>query len=131
VVARLVSDTAASLTGTTIWVTTTFPGWHAWPGAPASRAYLATSHRHLFHVRVEAEVGHDDRELEFHDLLDRVNRALPPERLGPQSCEMIARNIAAAVGDTWPGRVIRATVSEDGECGATVTIRGKRETLAP
>ena len=108
---------------TTIWVTTQFEGFHSWPDAPIHRAYLGEPHRHLFKVRVEVEVVHDDREVEFHDLLDAVKSRLPKSPdLGAQSCEMMAAGIATDVAAMLPGRTVRCEVSEDGECGAIAEI---------
>lgn len=109
----------------TVWVTHTFPAWHSWPGAPIGRSYLATDHRHLFHVRVELPVAHDDRDVEFHDLLDALTETCDAYRgihVGGKSCEMLAREI----GEALAGRLLLSTllvsVSEDGEAGATVRI---------
>lgn len=117
----------------TVWAKTTFVGWHYWPDAPAERAYLRDSHRHLFHVSAELEVGHDDREVEFHDLMRVVERSLemigdPVEwglggrNLGPRSCEAVARWVADAVARTYPGRLLSIEVSEDNECGARLML---------
>lgn len=104
------------------WVKTTFEGWHAWPDAPAHRAYLRATHRHLFHVTVGLRVMHDDREVEFHDLQDCVRVCLPSPQLGAQSCEMIAKAIWEGVSARFPGRSGFVEVSEDGEVGATVNF---------
>lgn len=115
-----------------VWVTHRFVGFHAWPDAPPRRLYLASLHRHVFHVKTKVHVMHDDREVEFHDLLDRslaaaetLGEPMPPDarNLGPMSCEMIARNIAAAVSISYPGRTVVVEVSEDGESGAIVFDR--------
>lgn len=118
---------------TTAWVTYTFPAWHSWPGAPTERAYLGALHRHLFHVRAELDVFHDDRELEFHDVLDELRNTCaalgtfhPSGRdLGSMSCEQIALRIALELQRRWP-RHMRVDVSEDGETGATVELHGKK-----
>lgn len=111
-----------------IWVKHQFAAFHQWPDAPEPRGYLARRHRHWFHVKVSMLVTHDDREVEFHDLLDHVVAAsetlgVPSvsgwRDLGAMSCEMIARNIAARVAVVYPGRRVEVDVSEDGECGAT------------
>lgn len=101
-------------------------GWHRWPDATPHRGYLADLHRHLFLVEVETPVGHDDREIEFHDLRDEalaLFRRLGDGggRLGAMSCEMVARTIAAALSERH-GRMFKVTVWEDGECGAEVVI---------
>jgi hypothetical protein len=115
---------------TTAWVTHRFVGFHSWPDAPGHRDYLAQPHRHLFHVRASLSVTHDDRDVEFHDLLAVVVRAcvtLGTARggaryLGAMSCEHVARRIVEALAVAWPGRLIEVDVSEDGEAGATVTL---------
>lgn len=110
-----------------IWVEFKMEGFHNWPEAPDSRDYLRASHRHMFHVRVETEVTHDDREIEFHDLMDAARGQFPdiehvngrPD-LGSMSCEMIARKIANGLAGLY-ARPFCVDVSEDGECGARVT----------
>ncbi len=107
-----------SLVSTIAWVTCQFEGWHAWPDAPEPRAYLASPHRHLFKVLVELEVFHDDREIEFHDLLDFVRSQLPGPDLGARSCEMMAKALGHSILARFPGRDVLVSVSEDGEVGA-------------
>lgn len=98
-------------------------GWHSWPDAHDQRAYLASLHRHMFHVRADVQVFHDDREVEFHDLRDVIatwwgDEASQTDR---GSCEHIARDLhdflAAYVGTD---RYITVSVGEDGEAWATV-----------
>lgn len=110
----------------TAWVTSQFEGWHAWPDATEYRAYLASSHRHLFKVLVEIEVLHDDREIEFHDLLDFVRSILPGPDLGARSCEMMAKSIGQAILFQYPGRDLVVSVSEDGEVGARAFFHRER-----
>ncbi len=74
-----------------IFVRFTFAGFHRWEGAPAHRSYLATRHRHLFGVEVKCLVNNDDREIEFHDLLDESKNFFNDPERGNQSCEMMAR----------------------------------------
>lgn len=105
----------------TVWTRLALPGFHRWPGATGRRAYLADRHRHLFHLEVEVAVGHDDRDVEFHDLQDLVRDwwGDGPRELGAHSCEQIARDLAAHL--TGQGiTVTRVTVSEDAESGATL-----------
>lgn len=107
-----------------IWVACQVVGWHNWADAPAHRAYLAHPHRHVFHVKVTIPVEHDDREVEFHDLLDWVHRQGlevigPGGQFGGQSCETIAARLADLVQREY-GRACEVEVSEDGECGAIV-----------
>lgn len=98
------------------------PGFHCWPDAPPHRAYLRDAHRHLFHVEVRTKVWHDNREIEFHDLLDSARSAWRERCTTPlaASCEMKARAIAERLHEAT-SRSYTVTVSEDGECGATIS----------
>ena len=40
-------------------------GFHRWPNAPARVHHLRDEHRHVFVYRVEVDVKHDDRDVEF------------------------------------------------------------------
>lgn len=104
------------------------PGMHCWPDATPERGYLADHHRHLFHVHVVIPVDHEDREVEFHDLLEYAQEALTTFPLvggahdfGHRSCEALALLVAAYVQAQWP-RPVRVAVLEDGECGAVVEV---------
>lgn len=102
------------------------PAFHRWVGAVGKRAYLAEKHRHLFHVEVICEVNHDDREIEFHDLLDEARilfRALGDADgdMGGLSCEMMARTIGGDLASRH-GRPFTVKVFEDGEVGAVVEV---------
>ena len=102
--------------GTRIWVKTQFIGWHHWPHAPGPVEYLRHSHRHLFKVRCTWDVGHSDRDLEFHTMQRRVEDFIAvwkdAETACAWSCEQWAEAIGSAVG------AVVCEVSEDGECGA-------------
>ena len=66
-------------------------------------------------------VHHDERDVEFHDLMDQVQRLLPGDgQYGPASCETIARRIHGELASKYPERQLSVTVLEDGEAGATV-----------
>lgn len=105
----------------TITVRWTQPGYHRWPEAGGRRDYLSDRHRHLFHFEVSMAVGHNDREVEFHDLLDhaRAWRDDLGSEFGRMSCEDIALEVGAHVAKAWC-RPMTVAVFEDGECGATV-----------
>lgn len=106
---------------TRIFVRFREPGWHRWPDAPDTREYLADRHRHVFHYEVSMLVMHDERDVEFHDLLDEARDLLPSTgQFGSCSCETIAREMCEELSIAYPGRRVIVTVSEDGECGATV-----------
>ena len=99
-------------------------GWHWWPEAPPHRDYLSTRHRHVFHVRVRMEVNGRDREVEFHDLLDQAKAAFGSGDFGRKSCECMAEELVRHFRERpeYRGRAMTASVSEDGECGAVVSL---------
>lgn len=96
------------------------PGFHCWPGATGDRAYLAQRHRHLFHVEVKVETFHQDRELEFHDLLDFCRANFPGGEMSGLSCEHMAEELLGAIAQKYPDRWAKVGVFEDGEVGAEV-----------
>ncbi len=112
------------------WIFVTFQkeGLHCWPDAiqyPGIE-FLASEHRHMFHFRVELQVFHDDREVEF--IL--FKRELEGQyesgalELNHKSCEMMADELAKYIQDHYPGRFLRIEVSEDGENGAVMYYSG-------
>jgi len=108
----------------TVWTLVQLPGWHRWPDAPPHRDYLSVRHRHLFHVRVEVQVRHDDRDVEFHDLADAVRDWWPADgEFGSASCE----RIGAQLGEHLLRELLLVAcvvdVSEDGESGARVNVK--------
>ena len=104
-----------------IWVTFQKEGIHCYPNAPAGVEFLKHPHRHIFHFRVEIEVFHDDRDIEF-ILLKREREALYSDgtlELDYKSCEMFADELAEFILETYSDRELVITVSEDNENGAT------------
>jgi hypothetical protein len=109
-----------------IWVTFQKEGIHKYPAAltlPELKdvSFLGYPHRHIFHFRVEIEVVHDDRDIEF-ILFKRELESLYSSgvlELDYKSCEMICDDLAKYVKDKYPNRGLIITVSEDGENGAT------------
>jgi len=99
----------------------TCQGWHCWPDAPEKRKYLASSHRHLFHIEVQIEVSHAEREIEYHDLLDFCQEKFVGGDMGSWSCETMAQYLIKEVASQYPGRPLLVSVYEDGEVGAVVT----------
>jgi hypothetical protein len=105
-------------------------GIHKYPAAldnPALKdvSFLGYPHRHIFHFKVEVEVFHDDRDIEF-ILLKRELEALFDTKtlqLDFRSCEMIASDLLKYMQDKYPGRDLTITVSEDGENGCNLYSR--------
>ena len=75
-------------------------------------------------MEVSTEVTHDDREIEFHDLLADAKAAFPGGDMGSWSCEMMAREL----GRTLVGKYRRpftVSVLEDNEVGAVVQVNAR------
>ena len=103
-----------------IWVTFQKEGIHCYPEAPEGVEFLAHPHRHIFHFRVDIQVFHDDREIEF-ILFKRELESLYTEgtlQLDYRSCEMMADDLAGYILDKYPDRELTISVSEDNENGA-------------
>jgi len=110
-----------------IWVTFQREGIHCYPAALndpklQSVSFLGYPHRHMFHFRVELEVFHDDRDIEF-IMFKRELEGLLDKRtleLNNKSCEMIAHDLSNYIKDKYPGRIYVIEVSEDGENGCRI-----------
>ena len=109
-----------------IWITFQRAGFHRYPAAATDPsledvAYLADRHRHLFKFRVEIEVFHDDRELEFHQVLNYCESLYQGHlEINHKSVEMLADDLYVQLASRYPGRFVAIEVSEDGECGCRV-----------
>lgn len=114
---------------TAIVVTLQFEGFHNWADARNLLpivGFLADRHRHVFHVKAEKLVQHDDRDVEIimfkTRLLKYLKETYPSNtypflngiELGSKSCEMIAAELLNEFDLT------RCEVLEDGENGAVV-----------
>ena len=115
-----------------IWVTFQKEGIHRYPAAATDPklktgdwldvSFLADPHRHIFHFRVEMEVFHDDRDVEFIQLKRTLERWFSTSilKLDYKSCEMIARETHSQLISQWPSRDYVVEVSEDGENGCRI-----------
>jgi len=116
-----------------IWVTFQKEGIHCYPIAiddPALAtgewddvSFLGYPHRHIFHFRVEIEVTHNDRDIEFIQLKRWLESLYSDKTLSLnfKSCEMISDELAAIIKDKYPERQIVISVSEDNENGSVCT----------
>jgi len=107
-----------------IFVTFQREGIHLYPEAltdPKLKdvAFLGHPHRHIFHFRVEMEVFHDNRDVEFilfkrelEKVIDKTHGAMESK-----SCEMLANDLAKYIQKKYPNRNVFIEVSEDGENG--------------
>lgn len=108
-----------------IWVTFQKEGIHKYPAALTDPRlkdvqFLGYPHRHMFHFRVEIEVFHDDRDIEF-ILFKRELESLYDENvihLDYKSCEMISDDLYNYISNKYPNREMWIEVSEDGENGS-------------
>lgn len=112
-----------------IWVTFQKEGIHKYPAAATDPklatgdwldvSFLGTPHRHIFHFRVEMEVFHDDRDVEFIQAKRIMEKWYNDGtlQLDYKSCEMMARELHAKCIAEWPDRSYAIEVSEDGENG--------------
>lgn len=116
-----------------IWVTFRKEGVHLYPAAATDPklatggwddvSFLGVAHRHIFHFKVELEVLHNDRDVEFIQF-KRELEGLYSEgtlSLNHKSCEMIAEDLASYILAKYPDRELSIDVAEDGENGARTT----------
>ena len=102
-------------------------GIHCYPAAATNPAlvecsFLANPHRHMFHFRVEIEVTHSDRDIEF-IIFKRWLESLYGNgtlNLDHKSCEMIADDLYLQIAILYPGRDVKIEISEDCENGAII-----------
>lgn len=107
-----------------IFVTFQKEGIHRYPGAPVGVEFLSSPHRHIFHFRVDVDVFHNDRDIEF-ILFKRELEALYAGKalqVDFKSCEMLAEDLIRYISSKYAGRKIIVEVSEDGENGATLVF---------
>jgi|TARA_B110000263_G_C15132888_1_gene429709 hypothetical protein len=132
---RTTIDNAIKNAFKTIWVSFTKEGIHCYPAAATDPklatgdwddvSFLANPHRHIFHFRVNIEVFHDDRDIEFIQFkrwlesLYNANDAVL--RLDFKSCEMIADDLYLQISSRYPGRKMVINVSEDNENGCEIS----------
>jgi hypothetical protein len=115
-----------------IWVTFQKEGIHRYPAAgidPKLKtgdwldvSFLSDPHRHIFHFRVEMEVFHDDRDVEFIQA-KRIMEKMYTDgtiNINHMSCEMLARELHKNCIAKWPDRDYVIEVSEDGENGCRI-----------
>jgi hypothetical protein len=117
-----------------IWVTFQKEGIHKYPAAATDPklktgdwldvSFLGVPHRHMFHFRVEMEVFHDDRDVEFIQAKRWMESwyADGTLALDYKSCEMMAKELYMKCINMWPDRDYAIEVSEDGENGCRIVF---------
>ena len=118
-----------------VYARTRFVAFHQWENAPEEYKYLASVHRHEFHIEVGVKVDVSDRGVEFHHLkatLDREIKFIYGKYFNDfggyiaeptpikESCEAIAMRLGSALRSGYQYNVVYVDVSEDGECGGRV-----------
>jgi hypothetical protein len=115
-----------------IWVTFQKQGIHKYPAALTDPklatgdeydvSFLGYPHRHMFHFKVQIEVFHDDREIEFIQFKRWLEHLYAGDilQLDYRSCEMISDDLYTQINSKYPGRFVIIDVAEDGENGCQV-----------
>ena len=101
---------------TSVFITTRFEGFHCWPEAPEQVSFLRDMHRHVFHVRLEVEVGHQDRDVEYILLKRDVDSYIEKIRKTPVTDTWSCETWASVLLEQF--QAMSVEVSEDGENGA-------------
>lgn len=110
---------------TEVFCTLQVEGTHNWPDCPFDEVdYLRVPHRHVFHIKANQKVMHDDRDVEFimlkHEIEEYLKNKYYNDKkklcvFGAKSCEMIASELCNVF------KLTRCEVSEDNENGAIVS----------
>jgi hypothetical protein len=110
-----------------IWVTFQKVGFHKYAAAATDPSlqdvsYLGSRHRHLFKFRVQIEVYHNDRELEFHQVLNFCESLFATQTIDIdyKSVEMLSDELYENLSKQYPNRRMKIEISEDGECGGFI-----------
>ena len=113
-----------------IIVTNNFKGYHKYAEAPSNVAFLREMHRHIFNVKTTIEVFHNERDIEFFQLQEHIERFVRSryeqnygdyiEGIYIHSCESLAEAVMSNLHEVYPGRRVRVEVWEDNENGAIV-----------
>lgn len=124
---RLLSNAKRS-----IWVTFQKEGIHKYPAALEDPklatndeydvSFLGYPHRHMFHFKIQIEVFHDDRDIEFIQFKRWLESLYAGDilQLDYKSCEMIADDLYTQINNKYPNRFVVIDVSEDGENGCQI-----------
>lgn len=103
------------------FVTLIREGYHKYPNAPEEVSFLRNLHRHLFHIRIQFEQTHSDRDIEYFIFKRWLLEQLHVGNVSNKSCEMLAEEIREMVlKKIGYDRDVIVEVNEDGENGAIV-----------
>ena len=84
--------------------------------------FLGYPHRHMFHFKVQLEVFHDDRDVEFIQFKRELEALYSSGvmQLDYKSCEMMAQDLAKYIQTKYPKRDLTIDISEDNENGSII-----------
>lgn len=96
-------------------------GYHYYPNAPEFCSYLAQRHRHIFVIKCEFHISHNDREIEINFQQQEIENFLKerfgyPCEFGGRSCEHIAELLLNNFD-----KMYKCSVLEDNYGGASLT----------
>jgi len=124
-----------------IFVTFEKEGIHCYPAAKNDPllatggwddvSFLAEKHRHIFKFKVQIEIFHDDRCLEFIQVKRQCERWLGDGTLSLdyKSCEMMGQDLYKLINAKWPDRNVTIEISEDGENGAIMQYNNQKSKI--
>ena len=122
----------------TIKVKNSFVGYHRYVDAPEDVKFLKDWHRHNFIVTTSISVDHNNRDIEFFELQQIVEKFVKDtyssdktkdtagyvRGITIESCEQLAEDVCRYLSDLFESkRDISVEVSEDGECSWVVELR--------
>jgi hypothetical protein len=101
-----------------IIINTKFPAIHFWPDCDIDEvSYLKNYHRHEFHVQAKAPVTHENRDIEFIQLKNKIDKWIYEnwhnKNLQAKSCETMCTELMFTFPELSYVRVL-----EDGENGS-------------
>ncbi len=111
-----------------ITVANTYRGTHHWPKAEGVVEFLRNKHAHDFKVSISCDVRHNDREIEFYILRNRLDdivlKGFPQEYgffvFDSMGCEQVGTEVLKQLLEMYPGRNWVVEVWEDSNQGAVV-----------
>jgi len=115
-----------------IWVTFQKEGIHKYPAALEDPklatgdeydvSFLGYPHRHTFYFKVQIQVTHNDRDIEFIQFKRWLENLYKDDvlQLDYKSCEMIADDLYQHINIKYPNRFVVIDVSEDNENGCQI-----------
>lgn len=96
-----------------IKVQTRFEATHCYPDAPKAVSHLRNEHRHTFVVKVQIEVKHSNRDLEFYMVKDYLDRVVKKKNMNSASCEKINDKFYKSIEKKYGKRKVVIETSED------------------